>query len=284
MSLPAVQSRPQAARNRSLIMPREHGAWGILLVPLLTGAGVGLMSHGRVLPLALLVVAALALFWMRTPLENLLGTTPIRPHNAEERRLALTAVILLATAAVGCLVALFWHGENMGLLAIGGLAALTFFAQAGLKRMGRATRMSSQMIGSVGLTCAAPAAYYVVTTHLNTRALGLWLVNVMFAGDQIHFVQARIHAARVAGRREKVVRARGFLLGQIAMVMALVLACRLSLLPAVALLAFVPVVVRGTTWFFAKPEPLNVRRLGLTELAHAIAFGILLLSCFYFSA
>lgn len=31
---------PQKARRRALVVPREHGAWGMLLVPLLTGAAV----------------------------------------------------------------------------------------------------------------------------------------------------------------------------------------------------------------------------------------------------
>ena len=35
-----------AVRHRSLVIPREHGAWGILLIPLVTGASVGLLAGG----------------------------------------------------------------------------------------------------------------------------------------------------------------------------------------------------------------------------------------------
>ena len=51
-----------SGRRQSLIFPREHGAWGILLVPLVTGASVGLLAGGRAWPLAPLSIAVLALF------------------------------------------------------------------------------------------------------------------------------------------------------------------------------------------------------------------------------
>ena len=59
-----------ALRQKSLIIPREHGAWGILLVPLVTGAVVGLAAGGSGLSLAPLTVAVLTLFWLRTLVES----------------------------------------------------------------------------------------------------------------------------------------------------------------------------------------------------------------------
>src|SRR5690349_4873943 len=69
---------PQKARRRALVVPREHGAWGMLLVPLVTGAAVGLLDGGRLAPVLLLLLAVLALFWLRTPVESWLGTNGIR--------------------------------------------------------------------------------------------------------------------------------------------------------------------------------------------------------------
>ena len=40
-----------AVRRRSFVLPREHGAWGILLVPLSTGATIGLLRGGDAVPL-----------------------------------------------------------------------------------------------------------------------------------------------------------------------------------------------------------------------------------------
>src|SRR5206468_1061072 len=60
----------QRLRLRALIVPPEHGAWGLLLVPLLTGVACG-MSSARVWEVALLVFVAIVLFWLRTPSESL---------------------------------------------------------------------------------------------------------------------------------------------------------------------------------------------------------------------
>jgi hypothetical protein len=143
--------------------------------------------------------------------------------------------------------------------------------------------MAAQIVGSLGLTSTAPAAYYVVTGHLDATAWALWFANWLFAGDQIHFVQLRIHAARAANSAEKFARGRSFLVGQAVLAVVLVIACRFGLLPGLALLAFVPVVVRGLAWFVSRPQPLVVRRLGWTELAHAVTFAALLTFAFRFA-
>jgi hypothetical protein len=65
-------------RLRSFVLPREHGAWGILLVPLLTGAWIGFATRRGILPIILFVIASLALFCLRTPLEIRLGMSPLR--------------------------------------------------------------------------------------------------------------------------------------------------------------------------------------------------------------
>ena len=62
--------RAAPGRNRSLIIPREHGAWGILLVPLLTAASVGLLAGGGGGSLVPFILVALSLFWLRTPVES----------------------------------------------------------------------------------------------------------------------------------------------------------------------------------------------------------------------
>ncbi len=267
---------PAKERLHALVVPREHGAWGMLLVPLLTGASVGLLRGGHWLPLLPLTVMALALFWMRTPVESWLGTTPLRAQTETERRAASHAILALGAVAGLALAALLWGRTRKGLLLLGAVAGAAFVVQAGLKKLGRKTRMAAQVAGALGLTATAPAAYYVVTGQFDLQAYSLWLANWLFAGEQIHFVQLRIRAARAASRGEKLARGRIYLAGQILLVCVLWLAWRLGLVPGLALVAFVPVFVRGMTWFVRRPRALAVRRLGWTELGHAVAFGILL--------
>ena len=268
------------SRLRSLIVPREHGAWGMLLVPLATGAAVGLMRGGQPLPLMIFTAAAMALFWLRTPVESWLGTTPLHAQNTAERRVLLGFILPLSAVAALMFSALFWGGRNRALLPLGAIVVLAFIAQAALKKLSRRLRMAAQVVGAIGLTATAPAAYTVASGHFDSIAAALWLANWLFAGDQIHFVQLRIHAARVEGIAERLRRGRTFLAGQICMAAVLIVAATSGFLPWLALLAFAPVLFRGIAWFLRSAQPLAVRRLGWSELAHAVAFGALLVVAF----
>jgi len=267
---------PSHRRLSPLITPREHGAWGLLLVPLATGGAIGVLSGGSALPLVPLTVAALSLFWLRTPLESCFGTGLLRAQSAQERRVVGTTILILAAVGAAALASLFWHGRHRVLLLLGITALFAFVAQAFLRRSGRRMRMPAQIVGTLGLTTTAAAAYYLTTGRLDRVAWALWLANFLFAGNQVHFVQLCLHSARVSGWTEKLARGRSFLLGELLLISALWLACHFDLFPFLAALAFLPLVIRGVLWLFDRQTSLVVRRLGWTELAHAVAFGVLL--------
>ena len=264
------------ARIRALVIPREHGAWGLLLVPLFTGAAVGVAAGHQLWPLVLFTVAALALFWLRTPVESLLGTTPLSAQTPAERKTAFIASAGLALVSAGCLAGLLWNGRNRGLLLLGGIAAFVFVIQTLLMRLGRPWRMVAQLLGAVGLTCTAAAAYCVASGRLDARGWILWAANWIFAGNQIHFVQLRIHAARAATFGEKFARGRVFFLAQVLLLPVLAVATRLRLMPPALMLAFLPGLMRGFYWFFRGPQPLQVRSLGWSEMKQGVLFGVLL--------
>jgi hypothetical protein len=267
-------------RRRALILPREHGAWGILLVPMITGAGVAFPHASQIFPLILLLTAALALFWLRTPLESMLGTAAMRAQTLEESQTLRSAVVLLAGVAAVALAALLWAGRNADLWPLGAAVAAAFIAQAVLKKLGRRTRMLSEMVGTIGLTASAPAAYYVITGEFTTTAWMLWLANILFAGDQIHYVQLRIHTAKIQGFRAKLAHGWRFALGQALMTAIITLACLARVMPPIASLAFAPLLFRGWFYFVQEPTHLVVRRLGWSELKHATAFCVLLIATF----
>ncbi len=273
----------QQTRRRALIVPREHGAWGLLLIPLFTGLVAGFASEHRIWPLLLFTVAALSLFWLRTPVESLIGTGSLTANTKEERRTALVASLLLAAVATACLTGLLWKGQDLWLLFLGGATVVALLFQSVLRRRGRSWRMMAQMVGAIGLTCTAPAAYYIGTGRLGGRAFILWAANWIFAGNQIHFVQLRIHCARANDFGEKCARGKIFFLAQPAFFTFLVVASFWRVLPPLVIVAFLPALVRGTLWFFRKPEPLDVRSLGWSEMKHGVVFGVLLALAFIYS-
>ena len=269
-----------AARRQSLVVPREHGAWGILLVPLITGAAAGLLAGGSALPLVPLSLAVLSLFWLRTPFESWIGATPLKARSPAELNLVRTACLILGSLSAVSLVWLFHGGRNRDLLWIGLFAALAFAGQAIVRKVWRQGRTAAQIIGAAGLTSVAAAAYYVTAGNWSRTAWSLWILNLLFAADQIEFVQLRIHAARAEKRAEKMSLGRIFLVLQLLLLVLLLAACAQSVLNWYAALAFVPVLWRGFAWFFSPFQPLVVHALGKRELAHAILFGILLITSF----
>ena len=303
----SVTDKARHERSRALIVPREHGAWGLLLVPMVTGAGIALRQSSNLFPFVLLLTTAIALFWLRTPLESLLGISAIRAETKEERQSTMFAVFYLGAVSVLALSMLLWGGHNVLLWPLGAAAGFFFGAQALLKIMWRRPprkpalsavegsreaegrrlrnkhsaqklRMLSEVVGTIGLTAAAPSAYYVITGKLDPTAWVLWIANLLFAGNQIHYVQLRIHTARVEGLRAKFSRGWAFALGQLLLTAALTFACVTGLFPKFASLAFAPLLFRGWFYFIQKPAPLAVRKLGWSELAQAIAFCALFIS------
>ena len=268
------------ARMRSFVLPREHGAWGILLVPLVTGATVALLRGGALVPLLLFLLASVSLFCLRTPVEAAMGTSAQRIDSPAERRLVAVAIVGYSLVAAGALAALLWHGNNPALLMLGAIAAFSFGAQALLRKLGRATRMASQMVGLIGLTSTAAGAYYVSTGRLDLTAWMIWAANWLFAANQVHMVQLRIRNAKVAGFKERLVRGWKFLAGEILTVVLLVAFFHYRLLPKMSVVAFHPMLLRGAAWFFKKPRPLRVHRLGWMELGFALIFGTMFVSGF----
>ena len=276
----AASEKAQRERRRALILPREHGAWGLLLVPMVTGAGVAFRQASHIFPLILLLTAALALFWLRTPVENLLGTTAMKAQTMEESHTLRSFIVLLAGIAGVALAGLLWAGRNADLWPLGAGVAGAFIGQALLKKLGRRARMLSEMVGIIGLTASAPAAYYVITGEFNATAWMLWVANILFAGDQIHYVQLRIHTAKIQGFRAKLAHGWAFALGQALMTATITVACLARLMPPIASLAFAPLLFRGWFYFVQEPTQLIVRRLGWGELKHATAFCVLLIATF----
>lgn len=268
------------SRLRAMVVPREHGAWGMMLVPLATGAVIAARTAVNSTALIILPIAALSLFWLRTPLESWLGTSSIKAQTNYEYGLLMKAIVAIGVVAAGNVAALLWNGHNRGLLIIGGVAALAFAAQAGVKKLGRKGRMPAQIIGAIGLTSTAACAYYVATGRLDRTAVALWLANWLFAADQIHFVQVRIHSSRAETLGDKLRPGMGFLAGQTGLIVAIIAACRLKVFPAAIVLAFLPILLRGTIWFARGRQPLDVHKLGYSELAQALVFGALLCAAF----
>jgi hypothetical protein len=228
----------------------------------------------------LFAIAVFALFCARTPAEILLGISPLHAQTTAERRRVRAVFSAFTGVALLTLTGLLWDGRNNGLLWLGAVCGVLFLWQSLLRRCGRQERVAAQLVGSLGLTASAAGAYYVASGHLNLVMLALWITNWMFVGNQVQFVQLRIRGARLQNRRQKFGAGRVFFASQFMMILMLGCAARLGMLPGTVIAAFLPVFVRGLVWFFRRPQPLRIHYLGLTELGHALVFGVLLIASY----
>lgn len=274
MAAARVETIP-APRMRALLVPREHGAWGMLLIPFFCGAGVGI-AHSRASyrALALLLSVILMLFVARTALESSLRLRPLKARSSEEQRLTLVVACLSVAATLPGLVVL--AKMSPPLVFVGAIAAGALCLNWMLAR-DRGHRIFSEIVGAIALTSTSAAAYCVATGKIDAIAWLLWSLNWMFAGTQIAFVHVRLRTAKGPGRETRW-RSAGWLLGgQCMIALGCILAWAFGYASLWLVLAFMPITFARLLWCALPPRPLQLKALGFSELVHAIVFGILLI-------
>src|SRR5215510_6341342 len=89
-AVPAANTRLSAMR---LLVPREHGSWGLWLLPLISGAvvGWGARSNGSMASILWFFLAAASAFLVHQPFQAWLGHSAFKARSPEEKRAALAA-------------------------------------------------------------------------------------------------------------------------------------------------------------------------------------------------
>ncbi len=232
---------PQA---RKPPLPREHGAWGILLIPFATAVGVAGVWN---LPVTLLLASLLCFYLART--SYLKGATQ-------------WMVLLLALSGATVLPLLVvW---NLWWLAAVGVVA----APLAFRKTERAVPM--QLLAVAGLTLTAPAAWYAATGQLNRWAFWLWLLNALYFAGGVFYVKMHIAAAMKRGRTEAV---RANLLYHGCLTVFLLALMGVAGFSWWVVLAFVPVVTRAVVGAVRLSPVLRIKRLGWMEVAYSLVYA-----------
>lgn len=261
-------------------LPKEHGSWVMFSFPFLIGTLVAQQFPARLL---LLAVAALGFYLMRYPLATLVKTRK-RPSPARKELwiwaavyAALAAVFGVATAALFSL----WWLLPMG--AFGG--ALVAF---NLWLVMRRQEMSAigELSGIVGLAMGAPMAYYTATGTLDGKAWLLWLICGLYFGGTVFYVKLKVRQQpRQSSPEQLSARLRAgkasLLYHTTALAVATVLSA-LKITPPWLPMAFIPVVAKAWVgaWQWQDRKTLNLKRIGLVELAHSTIFALVVVFIF----
>jgi hypothetical protein len=251
--------------RKRLKLPKEHGAWAMLYVPLAAGASVAGGISWRV------VLIALATTFILVARESILAWWRARSRGASNRESFRMMLVYLALAAASAaplilISRLYWLAP----LGLASVILLAVNAEQGARREDRT--VTGEVIAILGLTLTAPTAYYVARREWDGVALWLWALCALYFASSVFYVKLRVHwlnRRKPQARRQALVRCalyHSFLLAGLAALAAI------GSLNVFALAAFAPVLGRSF-WQLLKPAAkLNLRRVGVLELVYSVVF------------
>ena len=252
------------------MLPREHGAWAIVLAPLLIGflAAPAFSPHAA----GLFVLGALAAFLMRTPLQTLLAR---RDDHRALRWLAFYAAMVMAG-----FIPLIFLMERRHLLLFAIPVGVILAANLAANLYGRRFDALNEAAGVMALCLTAPAAYYAASAVLGPQAWALWLLcSAFFLGPIFYIKMAALQhrAAMDPALLPGLARMRRLSSGYHGLVLASISAWvvfgTLSALAAIPFaVAFLKTVMRG----YGAPQRANFRALGYMEVAYSVLFIIVM--------
>ncbi|WP_205525558.1 YwiC-like family protein [Pyxidicoccus trucidator] len=265
-SMLTLSSRQQLPLARQALLPREHGAYFQLLLPLATALAVTVPSA----PALWLTVAAVACFWVHEPLLHLLGHRSTRAQRDRVVALRWTWMLLGVAACALVLAVPSLAPGARPYLALPGILG----AEVLLMTWGRQERtLSGELLASLALGAwAVPVA--LAGGQAPGAALTLWgtfALGFALATMTVHVV-IRAHKP---GADRALLRVVGLVVASAGLAGSLgwALNAGVSAWRVVALLP-IPVVALGTLALL--PAPRHLKRLGWSFAAASCATAVLL--------
>lgn len=262
----------------SLRLPVEHGAWGMLAVPFLSAAAI---ANQWDWPLLLCGACALALYLLRGSIEAQGGSWKL---------LLVPAHSALAVAAALSAATLLVLHHRYELIAVGALGTILYGLQRWLaaqhnERRTEKRSLAAELVGVGLLSLTAPAAWIASRGGMDVIGAQVWLLNLAFFLGGVLYVKYRVRGLQAhrefVGGRERLRFAWPVILYHLLLVIFLVAWVWVQPRSAAMLVAFTPGVLRAGGLFFQLGNRFPIRRLGWTEVAHAVVFAVLLVLAFH---
>lgn len=267
-----------------LVLPREHGAWAMFIVPLFLGIAVaalqntGVPSKAAVPPeVMLFALTAFGFFLWRYPLMIAVKSRApaVRTQAAFWGLVYGGATLLLGSALL--LVSRQWL-----LIPIAGIGLLTLVVYLWLAARRAEMSTPGEWIGIAGLALGAPGAYLVGTGRFDPTALGLYFVNLIYFGGTVFYVRFKVReqprtTKAALSWQQRLWMGKYTILYYVSGIALVLFLAWAGLVPLLAPLAFLPALAKVIGGVLEVPGRLDMRRLGLVEIGSTIAFGLLVL-------
>ena len=256
-------------RKLGVPVPGEHGAWAVLYASFVVGwAAAGADLDLRI---AILLTTITGLFLAHEPLIKILRS---RKHGAPEQNrrhwLAWLGIYLSMAFVGGGILLLFYR--LWLLLAIGLAAAILFSVHLHLAFRRRDRSLAGEILGVMGLTLAAPIAGITAESHGAVQTLLVWASCGLYFSSGIFYVKMRVSQHLKPGHFP--IRRFQCLAYHTVLLVLLMIASATLHLPVLALLGFVPIILRAF-WHALRPAgSLDLKEIGYREVFYTVIFTV----------
>jgi hypothetical protein len=199
-----------AATPAATPLPREHGAWGLLLQAFLAGALLAREASLLLLPALALAVLG---FLLKEPLILFVRHRFVWRRATPESRAALRGFVLEALAALACLALLYPWVEKTALAGLAGLGLLIGAVAVWLTATNRQRSMHLQWVSAAGLCAASLLAVLAATGGIPAWAWILWALLAAHGVASIPIVHARLELRARAATADGLRRSALFVQG-----------------------------------------------------------------------
>ena len=245
----------------------------MLYVPLVTAAGIAGTFNVRVL---LVAAAVTFVFLSQRPYAQLLSSSVVR-RDPDLLRRNLTWLAGYWVTALLLFSSLYYVYDLTALprfawIVIPIAATFTLFLWKN-----RVRSVAGELIAICGLTLTAPLAHYAAVGEVELLGFWLWALCILYFSSSVFFVKAVVSSflkSRSKATTAPTVTARVCVFYHSGLVLLLASLFLLNQIPALAMVAFAPVIARGV-WGIPTDQPkLNFARIGWTEVIYSLFFAI----------
>ncbi len=260
-ALSGADARPRT--GRLWFLPREFGAWTMLL----TGYLTTLLVADAVSSAALLLIPAVVfLLLLKEPVDRMLRA----PKGARLRYLLLALAELALSGVFGVLAARSAHAPLLYLLPVLAVPPYAFAIALGL--LPDRWRTLRELVATVGLCLIVPGTWAALSLPANMAMLIVYFGCVLHFLYGVGFLRLQIVAARTHMDAADVRQGTLLLAGSAAMITILVVALSLfGYLPIWAAVPLLPQMARAYLWLGGQRPWLDMRRMGRQEVVLAVA-------------
>lgn len=252
-----------------IVIPKQHGAWSILIASFILGASLG-GEFG--IESILLLLAVLSVFLGRFTVSEYFK---LSVSDTARKNLFAWFTLFLAVFLSGATLLVIKY-RRWFLIPLGIVSFAITALSLSLAKKDRDLTFAGEITNILGLSLVAPAAEYTGRGIYSLRTFGLWLLCFFFFAGSVFRVRYlnRTCALRLKGIFfERLKAGMSSLIFHIAAFLITFGLARNNLLPSLAPLALAPINLR-VLWSVSRryKNPIPIRTIGYIEVFHTLLF------------